>query len=73
MDQVDAVVVGAGINGMAAAAHLAGAGWSVALVDQHPRIGGFITSEERTVPGYRHDTYSSAHPLFVGGAADFGE
>jgi phytoene dehydrogenase-like protein len=63
----DAVVVGAGINGMAAAAHLAQAGWSVALVDQHERIGGFIASEERTVPGYRHDTYSSWHPLFVTG------
>ncbi|HYH33294.1 MAG TPA: NAD(P)/FAD-dependent oxidoreductase [Pseudonocardia sp.] len=63
----DAVVVGAGINGMAAAAHLAQAGWSVALVDQHERIGGFIATGERTVPGYRHDTYSSWHPLFVTG------
>jgi phytoene dehydrogenase-like protein len=63
----DAVVVGAGINGMAAAAQLAQAGWSVALVDQHERIGGFIAGEERTVPGYRHDTYSSWHPLFVTG------
>jgi phytoene dehydrogenase-like protein len=67
MKRFDAVVVGAGINGMAAAAHLAGAGWSVALVDQHERIGGFIAGEERTVPGYRHDTYSSWHPLFVTG------
>jgi phytoene dehydrogenase-like protein len=52
---------------MAAAAHLAGAGWSVALVDQHERIGGFVAGEERTVPGYRHDTYSSWHALFVTG------
>ena len=66
-ERFDAVVVGAGINGMAAAAHLAGAGWSVALVDQHERIGGFVAGEERTVPGYRHDTFSSWHPLFVTG------
>jgi phytoene dehydrogenase-like protein len=74
VDHVDAVVVGAGINGMAAAAHLAGAGWSVALVDDHPRIGGFVAGGERTVPGYRHDTYSSWHPLFVTGPvyADLG-
>jgi phytoene dehydrogenase-like protein len=67
VERFDAVVVGAGINGMAAAARLAGAGWSVALVDEHPRIGGFIATEERTVPGYRHDTFSSWHPLFVTG------
>jgi phytoene dehydrogenase-like protein len=67
MERFDAVVVGAGINGMAAAAKLAQAGWSVALVDQHERIGGFVAGEEHTVPGYRHDTYSSWHPLFVTG------
>ncbi|GEL16765.1 phytoene desaturase family protein [Pseudonocardia asaccharolytica] len=68
-DTVDAVVVGAGINGMAAAARLAKAGWSVALVEAHERIGGFIDSAERTTPGYVHDTWSSWHPLFVTGPA----
>ncbi|WP_033290683.1 phytoene desaturase family protein [Amycolatopsis jejuensis] len=70
----DAVVVGAGINGIAAAATLAKAGWSVTLVDDHDRIGGFIATGERTVPGYRHDTFSSWHPLFVTGPvyAEFG-
>ncbi|OZM78152.1 NAD(P)/FAD-dependent oxidoreductase [Pseudonocardia sp. MH-G8] len=66
-ERYDAVVVGAGINGMAAAAHLAQAGWSVALVDEHESIGGFVAAGQRTVPGYRHDTYSSWHPLFVTG------
>ena len=66
---VDAVVVGAGINGMVAAAELAGAGWSVALVDGRDGIGGFIGSSERTVPGYVHDTWSSWHSLFLAGAA----
>src|SRR5262245_59636652 len=65
----DAVVVGSGVNGLVAAAELAKAGWSVALVERNDRLGGFIATEERTVPGYLHDTYSSWHPLFVCGAA----
>lgn len=68
-DAVDAVVIGSGINGMVAAAELARAGWSVALVERNPELGGFIATQQRTLPGYRHDTYSSWHPLFVSGAA----
>lgn len=66
---VDAVVIGSGVNGLVAAAELAKAGWSVALVEQAPDLGGFIATEERTLPGYQHDTYSSWHPLFVSGGA----
>ncbi|WP_235681279.1 phytoene desaturase family protein [Tomitella gaofuii] len=65
--EYDAVVIGAGINGMVAAAELAGAGRRVALVDEHDDIGGFIASGELTLPGYTHDAFSSWHPLFVGG------
>ncbi|MEO3973135.1 NAD(P)/FAD-dependent oxidoreductase [Streptomyces sp. CAU 1734] len=65
----DAVIVGSGINGLVAAAELAEAGWSVTLVERHREIGGFISSGERTLPGYVHDTYSSWHPLFVSGPA----
>ena len=65
----DAVVVGSGVNGLVAAAELAKAGWSVALVERNDRLGGFIATEERTIPGYLHDIYSSWHPLFVCGAA----
>ncbi|QII00295.1 NAD(P)/FAD-dependent oxidoreductase [Rhodococcoides fascians A21d2] len=65
----DAVVVGAGINGMVAAAELAGAGWSVALVDEREKLGGFIASDSLTRPGFVHDTFSSWHPLFVTGGA----
>jgi phytoene dehydrogenase-like protein len=68
-DAVDAVVVGAGINGLVAAAELAIGGWSVVLVDANDRIGGFIATEKLTEPGYRHDTYSSFHPMFISGAA----
>ncbi|MEU1180136.1 NAD(P)/FAD-dependent oxidoreductase [Streptomyces sp. NPDC005820] len=66
---VDVIVVGSGINGLVAAAELAKSGWSVALIERADRLGGFIATEERTVPGYLHDTYSSWHPLFVSGGA----
>lgn len=69
MATFDAVVIGSGINGLVATAELAGAGWKVALVEQADRLGGFIDSGERTLPGYTHDTYSSWHPLFVSGGA----
>jgi phytoene dehydrogenase-like protein len=65
----DAVIIGGGINGMVAAAELAGAGWSVTLVERNRELGGFIASGERTLPGYVHDTYSSWHPLFLAGPA----
>lgn len=65
----DAIVIGSGINGLVAAAELAGAGWSVALVERNDRIGGFIAGDELTLPGYLHDTFSSWHPLFVTGGA----
>ncbi|WP_406361411.1 FAD-dependent oxidoreductase [Streptomyces sp. NBC_01579] len=64
MTEVDAVVIGSGVNGLVAAAELARAGWSVVLVERNPDIGGFIATEQRTLPGYLHDTYSSWHPLF---------
>ena len=66
---VDAVVIGAGINGLVAAAELARGGWSVALVERNPEPGGFIASGEVTAPGFVHDTFSSWHPEFVTGGA----
>jgi phytoene dehydrogenase-like protein len=68
-DGFDAIVIGAGINGMTAAALLAREGWSVALLDSADDIGGFIGSAELIRPGYVHDVWSSWHPLFVTGAA----
>ena len=65
----DAIVIGSGINGLVAAAELSGAGWSVAVVEARDRLGGFIASDELTLPGFVHDTFSSWHPLFVGGGA----
>ncbi|QAY64150.1 NAD(P)/FAD-dependent oxidoreductase [Xylanimonas allomyrinae] len=63
------VVVGSGINGLVAAAELARAGRTVTLLERAPRLGGFIASQERTLPGFVHDVYSSWHPLFVSGGA----
>src|SRR5262245_25722577 len=68
-DEADGIVVGSGINGLVAAAELARAGWSVILLERNAEIGGFIATEERTLPGYLHDTFSSRHPLFVSGPA----
>jgi choline dehydrogenase-like flavoprotein len=58
-DEADAIVVGSGINGLVSAAALARAGWSVILLERNAEIGGFIATEERTLPGYLHDTFSS--------------
>jgi phytoene dehydrogenase-like protein len=62
----DAVVVGAGPNGLAAGIELARAGRSVLVLEAHPRPGGGLRSEELTLPGFVHDVCSSAHPLGAG-------
>lgn len=66
---VDVVVVGAGINGMVAAAMLAKSGRSVCLIDGRDSIGGFIASDADSDPGYVHDRFSSFQPLFTTGPA----
>ncbi|HZD66200.1 MAG TPA: NAD(P)/FAD-dependent oxidoreductase, partial [Acidimicrobiales bacterium] len=62
--QVDAVVVGSGHNGLVAAAYLAKAGWGVEVLEANPAPGGAVATEDLTLPGYHHDTFSSWHPLF---------
>jgi len=61
---VDAVVIGSGHNGLVAAAYLARAGWRVEVIERAGLVGGAVATEELTLPGYRHDTFSSWHPLF---------
>ena len=61
----DAVVVGAGPNGLAAAITLARAGQSVVVFEQSTRVGGGLRSDALTLPGFVHDVYSSVYPLGV--------
>ena len=62
----DAVVVGAGPNGLAAALTLARAGKSVLVLEAAPTIGGGTRTAELTRPGFRHDLCSAILPLAVG-------
>ena len=62
-DRTDALVVGAGPNGLAAAVVLAAAGLSVRVLEAAHRIGGGCRTEELTLPGFRHDVCSAAHPM----------
>lgn len=62
----DAVVVGSGPNGLAAAIRLQQAGLSVLLVEGQADIGGGLQSRELTLPGFVHDVCSAIHPLAVG-------
>jgi len=61
----DAVVVGAGPNGLAAAIQIARAGHSVAVYEANDDIGGGARSAELTLPGFLHDVCSAIHPLAV--------
>ncbi|MFI6289857.1 phytoene desaturase family protein [Streptomyces sp. NPDC051018] len=66
---LDAVVVGAGPNGLTAAAELARRGFSVALFEALDTVGGGARTEELTLPGFRHDPCSAVHPLGIGSPA----
>jgi phytoene dehydrogenase-like protein len=62
----DAVVIGAGPNGLVAANRLADAGWEVLVLEAEPDPGGAVRSAELTLPGYVHDRFSAVYPLGVG-------
>lgn len=59
----DAVVIGAGHNGLVAANLLADAGWEVLVLEATAGPGGAVRSAEVTAPGYLNDLYSSFYPL----------
>lgn len=61
----DAVVVGSGPNGLAAANVLADAGLGVAIFEAKARIGGGSRTSELTLPGYLHDDCAAVHPLGI--------
>lgn len=75
----DAIVVGAGHNGLVAANLLADAGWSVLVLESEPEPGGAVRSGELTLPGVSHDLFSAFYPLAAAsphiaglGLGDFG-
>jgi phytoene dehydrogenase-like protein len=65
----EAIVVGAGPNGLAAAATLAVRGVTVTVIEAAPTIGGGTRTSELTLPGLLHDDCSASHPFAVGSPA----
>jgi phytoene dehydrogenase-like protein len=66
MDSLDAVVVGAGPNGLTAAITLASQGLGVRVYEAAATVGGGARTEALTLPGFRHDPCSAVHPLGIG-------
>ena len=69
MAEHDVVIVGSGVNSLAAGALLARAGRNVCILEAKEGLGGAIKTAELTEPGFVHDVFSAWHPLWVGGAA----
>ena len=62
----DAIIVGAGHNGLATAVHLATKGWRVGVFERSDAAGGAVKTVEATLPGFRHDLYAMNLSLFAG-------
>jgi phytoene dehydrogenase-like protein len=65
MQTYDAVVVGAGPNGLTAACLLARGGWRVLVIEARETVGGGASSAALTLPGFTHDLGSAVHPFGV--------
>lgn len=61
--EVDAVVIGAGPNGLVAANRLADAGWETLLLEAQPEVGGAVRSDRELHPDFVSDTFSAFYPL----------
>lgn len=62
----DAIVIGAGHNGLASAIHLAAKGWKVGVFERNAIAGGAVQTREVTLPGFRHDLFAMNLSLFAG-------
>ena len=62
----DVIAIGAGHNGLVAAAYAAAAGRKVLVLERNPWFGGGVVTKELTAPGFRHDQHSMAH-IFIQG------
>jgi phytoene dehydrogenase-like protein len=77
--KVDAVVIGAGPNGLVGANLLASSGWDVLVLEAQDEPGGAVRTGELTLPGFHHDLFSAFYPLVAAspvfahlGLEDFG-
>jgi phytoene dehydrogenase-like protein len=61
--EVDAVVIGAGHNGLVAANRLAAAGWDVLVLEAQPEVGGAVRSDREVHPDFVTDTFSAFYPM----------
>ena len=66
MSQYDIVVMGAGHNGLTAAAYMAKAGKKVLVLERKPHFGGGVSTRELIQPGYWHDEHSNVHIMIQG-------
>src|SRR6516164_7451136 len=59
----DAIIIGAGHNGLTCACYLARAGLKVLLLEQYHTVGGMTVTEEETLPGFKSDVHASGYQL----------
>jgi phytoene dehydrogenase-like protein len=68
VSEFDAILMGAGHNGLACAAHLAANRWKTVIFERNPRIGGAVGTGEFNRPGFRHDFCAMNLRLFASSA-----
>lgn len=62
----DAIIIGAGHNGLATAIHLASKGWKVGVFERNAVAGGAVQTREVTLPGFKHDLFAMNLSMFAG-------
>jgi phytoene dehydrogenase-like protein len=62
----DAIIIGAGHNGIVTGIYLAKVGWKVLVLERNDEPGGAVRTAEVTLPGFRHDLFATNLNLFAG-------